>query len=83
MNLTERIARILTDSGVRWKVRGTTTRKEPTSQTVEQTLDTLYDVLYDEDNNAQMMSGGILMMKTDGHYDVFTYIGEYKDDYTD
>lgn len=57
-----------------WVISGE--KKVPTADDIEVVLDKMRDRLYDEPENTMMEVGGIVMIKRQGHHDVYVRFGD-------
>lgn len=58
----------------RWKIDGVL--RYPTAEEIRQTIDKAVERLHNEDDEAQLEVGRLIIKKKQGHYDVYTMIGE-------
>lgn len=75
--LVRQLTFILEKTGREWKIDGKL--QTPSSSDVEKVLDTLYQAVYDGEEGMDAQMGGIRVSRSDGHYDVYVYLGEIND----
>lgn len=75
MNLVERVSLTLSLTGKRWKLDDDELLF-PSEDDIETVLENTKAVLDRQPGEAQIEVGGLIVKKSDGHYDIYVHVGE-------
>ena len=72
--MIEQILSVFEKNGYTWKFSDGV--RAPNEEDLTKTLETMKDALAEAEENTQVELGRLIVKKSEGHYDVYVYVGE-------